>query len=271
MELLELTKKKAELEFRKELLQSSGTLGKPVEELHNELEKVASRADVIGARINSAGVRVIQLKKDKLDDFNARLRSVPKKEIIDAMKSRSGDIYALLCERGKIVKANFENRSNIAKISLLAARLDDANRQKLIQAVNSGAIAEAIGLGSLNDKDRQRLERLLRRIGINAGIAEGLLSGDVEAANAEVALDLPDRKIWVSQEVSQKLNANFQRMDDLNRKIQLKNAQRQISTFSEEEEKEFSEFQGEYLKLLKEQDELLQEFKEEERISFISL
>ena len=54
-------------------------------------------------------------------------------------------------------------------------------------------------------------------------------------------------------------------MVQVNSLIQLRNAERQIKVFDSREEDEFSALQRQYLELLKEQDELLREYNEEEK------
>jgi len=75
------------------------------------------------------------------------------------------------------------------------------------------------------------------------------------------------RNVWVSREIKEKLDSNMKRIEEINPEIQLRNAQRHIKVFNEEEEKLFASLQEEYLKLLKEQDELLSDFNEEEKLS----
>jgi len=184
------------------------------------------------------------------------------------MRSRSGETYSVLAKRGEIIKANFENRGNIAKISLLVAGLDGDRKMKLFDAISKGAFSDKISFQDWEDSKRKQLAKLLSRIGINAGIVEGQLSGEVEGEHEDVAHQLLDRKVWVSPKVSEQLTKNLEAINTLNPKIQLKTAERQIRDFSEEEEKDFTVLQGEYLKLLKEQDDLLKEYNEEESIAY---
>jgi hypothetical protein len=56
-------------------------------------------------------------------------------------------------------------------------------------------------------------------------------------------------------------------MQQVNVKIQLKNAERQIRQFGEAEEKEFDELQKKYLELIKQKDEILKNYEEESNLS----
>ena len=52
----------------------------------------------------------------------------------------------------------------------------------------------------------------------------------------------------------------MKRTQQVSMKVQLRNAERQVLTFDEAQEKDFEALQHEYLNLLKEQDELLRDF-----------
>jgi hypothetical protein len=109
-----------------------------------------------------------------------------------------------------------------------------------------------------------KIAALLGRIGLNCRIEEGSLVASEQSDEVEV--EIANKKVWVSACRLELLNKNKESLYNISSKIQLKNAVRQIKEFSEEEEKEFAAMQNEYLKLLKEQDELLKDFYEEEHI-----
>lgn len=267
MALLELNKKKAELEFRKTLLQKSGTTGEKLEEVHEKLERAKEHASAMEKKLKEGGVDIIQPFGRKIAEFNSELKQLPTDEIINAMKTKTGDTYRLLAERGEIIKSNYGNRANIAKISILVADLDGERKIRLFEALWRGGISERISLTDWKNEKARMLAKLISRTGVKAGITDGHISGDAKG-EGDVSLQLSNRKVWVSSSVSEQLTRNLERIKEINPKIQLKTAEKQIRILSDDEEEEFVSLQGEYLKLLKEQDALLKEYEDEESISF---
>lgn len=256
--LLEAGKRKAELEFRKAIFEDAS------EGLAKDLRKVEDIHRSLAARMERAGIELAYPFGKRIEEFNKSISGITPGEIRDAMRSRDGPVYGLLAERGIIIKKNFENRENIAKATMIISRLDEQRRRRIFDAIRCGALAENVSVADLDEKSRARLARLIRRMGIRAGVADGFISGEAVPAEDEVQVQVLDKKVWVTVEVSGLLSKNLEDMDCLNRKIQLRNAQRQVMSFNDDEEKDFATLQSEYLRLLKEQDELLREFKEEE-------
>jgi hypothetical protein len=83
----------------------------------------------------------------------------------------------------------------------------------------------------------------------------------------EKIVDVSGNRIWVSNDLKPKFDENVVLMQQVNVKIQLKNAERQIRQFGEAEEKEFDELQKKYLELIKQKDEILKNYEEESNLS----
>jgi hypothetical protein len=256
--LIELRKKKAELEFQKSVL------GVHVD---TELAAVSSSASGLEAKARGAGVELVFPDQDGLDALGKALAAFPPDALREALKVRDGKAFQTLKERGMIVKRNFANRFEIAKASVLISRMEAGERKALSGAISSGAVAAPLPIGSLQDEDKLGLARFLRRCGIRCVIAGAELRPCDEAVEKEVRLELQNRSVWVSEASRPHLEDNIRRMSDLNARIQLKNALRQVSRFSEEEEKDFATLQKEYLDLLKRQDELLKSYEDEEKLA----
>jgi len=199
----------------------------------------------------------------KLDEFAASLSTYTPEQMKEALASRSGKAYETLQERGAIVKQNYENRVEIAKLMMEMQKLTADERAGLSGAISDGNVTESILLSSSDDAGRVRIARFMRRCGI-ACMASGkdIVAG--EDGWNEVRLIISNRAVWVREDVRAKLEDNLKKTQGVSMKVQLRNAERQVLVFDETQEKDFETLQKEYLELLKEQDELLKDFNREE-------
>ncbi|MBI5051273.1 hypothetical protein HZC08_00795 [Candidatus Micrarchaeota archaeon] len=216
------------------------------QDLRNEASAIQEEIGKIERELNSGGIEILIPNSDKLEKLNSEIGTYTEQQILEAMGSKAGKLYELLVERAKITKANYGNRYEIAKISLLA------NKHKEAKTMLSGNNAEMA-----NQKVLEIAQRIVKRLGI-AGVSEPSIADE-----AEVLID--NRKFWVPSALLKQAGENGEKIGRINAKIQLKNAERQVKKFSEEEEKEFEKMQGEYLALLRERDGMIAEYIKEEK------
>lgn len=255
---MELNKKKAEYEFKKAVFGS---------DCDKELEAVRSGAAELLGKARAANIEMTYPNQKKLEELAKALEGFPPAEIKESIKSRSGRPYEVLQERGAMVKSNQENRFEIAKLWLLAARMKPEERKALLDAVASGSLESTVMIESLDEASVKRLARFMQRCGIACDASGKSLESADEPPEKEVRMEVSNRNVWVSETVVPQLKDNLMKIQSLNSKIQLKNAERQIKNFNDEEEQDFASLQRQYLNLLKEQDELLRESKDEENIA----
>lgn len=258
---LELNKSRAELSFRIEICKDE----EETNNLKNNLNSVNRQIDELSNNMERSGINIATPNECEIARLNESLSGNNAKEILHAMKSRSGEVYDILAKRGKLIKQNYENRENIAKLALLLAKLPKEVKAALTEAIRRGELDNAIPLLNTDPAVANKIAAVLSRVGINATVEEGSLVTTHE--KQEVEVKLPNKRVWVSSKIQEELNVNLEKMRQISSKIQLKNAVRQIKEFSEDEEKEFASMQDAYLKLLKEQDNLLKDFLDEEKIS----
>ncbi len=255
--LIELNKKKAELEFKKSVFGEDD----------DSIKHVSSNQAELAAKVRAASIELVIPNQNLLDELGKQLGSFPPDSIREGLKVRDGKAYSVLRERGLIVKRNHENRLEIAKLSIAAAKASQPEREAVAAAVRSGSISAPIILSSLDEQSVRRIARFLRRCGLCC-VSSGLeIAPSPEPGEKEIRLDVSNRSVWVSEAAKGALQENLDKIRSINATIQLRNAERQIKSFSEEEESGFAVLQKEYLELLKQQDEILREFNEEEKIS----
>lgn len=254
--LIELNKKKAELEFKKTIYAEESS----------ELKSLEKNASGLMERATNAGIKLVYPNQRKLDALAKVLSGFSRDEIREAMKTKKGNAYETLKERGMIVKANYENRFEIAKLCMIAAKMGSEEKKALLDVLAAGCLAKALRIESLDDNSKKKLARIMKRCGL--GLAE--FEKEFMPAHSdehEVRVEISNRYIWINQKTLVRIQENLNKIGSVNSKIQLKNAERQIRIFSEEEETYFNSLQQEYLFLLKEQDELLKGYWDEENIS----
>lgn len=255
---MELNKKKAEFEFKKAVFGSDS---------EKELAAVVSGAAELAGKTRAANIEMIHPNQAKLDELAKVLDGFSPQEIKESIKARSGRPYEVLQERGTVVKSNQENRFEIAKIWLMAVRMKPEERAWMFGALASGAVESAVEIESLDEASVKRLARFMQRCGIECDASGKSLAPADEAPEKEVRMEVSNRNVWVSETVVPQLKDNLMKIQSLNSRIQLKNAERQIKNFNDEEEQDFASLQRQYLDLLKEQDELLRESKDEENLA----
>lgn len=195
----------------------------------------------------------------RLDDLGKVLSGYGAAEMKEAIRTRSGPAYEALTQRGMIVKANHENRLEIAKLNLEIYRLNDELRGKAFDVLRFGALFGPLQLPDAGPEATGRIARYLRRCGIPC-TARGTDISPGADAEPEVRMLVGNKVVWVSQALRARLEENMQRTQQVSMKVQLRNAERQVLSFDDAQEKDFAALQQEYLNLLKEQDELLREF-----------
>lgn len=231
-----------------------------------ELQAVETEARKISDLAAAARVDILIPDEKELKKLAEELKAFSGEQLRDAMKSRSGEAYEVLRERGEIVKRNNSNRFEIAKLSIAAAAIPEDGRKALADAIRSGRVDEALEPG-VDEKTAADIAKFMRRCGIRCSPSGTAIECGEENGGLEVCLEICNKPVWINGNMKGKLEGTLQKIAELNPRIQLKNAERQIKRFNDEEERDFVSLQRNYLELIKERDELLRDFSEEEKRS----
>lgn len=258
--LIELSKKRAELDFKaKVTTDSSGDA---------ELRPVSAQIAVLTDKFLKAGMSVAMPREKQINDFNDELKKFKDKDILEALRSKHGGIYELLSARGILLKENYDNRANIAKINILLSRFPVTTRVKLLDALRNGKLSQDISVEG-DEKSKLLLVKLFARLGIMVFMDGKLLSSMPSEKDVmemkEIPVAIGNSCVWVSQGSADSLIELNNKIKQISTKIQLRNAERQVRVFNEKEEQEFAQLQTDYLSLLKDQDALLAEYYTEEK------
>ncbi len=252
------------LEFKKRCFSSDD------DKLDRELSVLDAELRVLESKLAAAEIEVAFPFEEDIDKISGIICSFPPEAIKEALKKRVSILFEVIQARAALIKENQLNRDNIAKLAILISKLDRTTNEKILSVVRLGKVTQKISLRTTEQYSSKHLSTLFSRLKISATISDDSISpskGDSEPVS-QVPVKLKDRFVWVSNTISEKLRLNIQKIQEINPKIQLKNAERQIRVFDDQEEKDFQQMQMDYLSLLKEQDDLLKDFYDEERITF---
>lgn len=260
---VELKKKIAESSFKLEYLISQG---KKNDFMESELRELRASLAKTEERLSQAKLTVVIPDKQKIDAINSELSKFSAKDVGEALSSKAGRVYDLLSARGVLVKRNYQRRNDIGKLNIMLAKLRNGNKQKLVDMVASGIVDDMLFLEDSNEEERMEVVKLLRRVGFDVYLNGNMISPEKNAESrfpSEVEIAAPDMGLWVPAEIEPKVSEKIRQIEELSRDIQMKNAERQIKTFSEAEEAQYQETQKKYLGLLNERDSLIADFLKE--------
>lgn len=262
---IELRKRVAEEEYKLDYVKSTaGDHSQLIEEMEEGLKEERARMKVIEGKLEGKGLMLVVPNQKKIDDITELLSRLPEGDVQSAIKSRGGDAYVYLTERGKYIKRNIEARNEIGKLNILLAGAEEdvriCAREALINGKPGGKAADFE-----NDAGR-KIIRLLNRVGVRCSYEGGKLVAD-EGDTGEKRVVVNNEYFWVPAQKIAQFTENEKLMSQVSVKLQVKNAEMQAITFNKEEQEEFNELQGQYLDMLKARREIIGKEEEELMLS----
>ncbi|MBN2478427.1 hypothetical protein JXB01_04010 [Candidatus Micrarchaeota archaeon] len=250
--ILELRKKKAECEFKIGYLTYKGSdSDESIKEISAELNEVSNSLEKLEKKFEPLLDSIVLPNETKLYILNEKLQEKEDGEIFTAMRIKDGEIYSLLKERGHIIKHIFEKRSEIAKLNVLLLGMDDEKKEELKGIIMNGSCLEKEHLEGQEEGKKKRIVQLFGRISLP--VEKELMQEE------EIEIPVGSTFVWVPKEKFENYGDEVKNFTVLSQKIQFFNAKRQIKQFDENEEKQFSKLQQDYLNALKAKDEILRE------------
>ncbi len=259
--LLHLKKRQAELEFKKYIVKKDE---EKTQEIKVELEAVNRGAERILSKMNEKNVRLVVPFLDEIKKYEKKLSSLSKEKIIEALRSKTGEVYESLEQKSKLIKSNLEQKDDIGRLNVFLYRIPEDIRKKLIPHIQKGRIQEEI---EIDERIGENLAILLRRIGIPAefDLTRKVLSSSIEP-HREKKFIVNNRVVWISESFDSLFEKNERNLKEVGMKLQLKNAERQIREFGEAESIEFETFQQGYMEFLALRNKMLEVFSNSDEI-----
>lgn len=232
-----------------------------------EIAAIEHNAQSIENKVNELGIVIVTPNGKKLQELTQKLRELPADSIKEAVKIRDGLVYQMLKERSEIIRSNYDNRLEISKLSITSSMIASEKRAVLHQAISNGTFSMPLDISGIDPTKAATIVRSLNRCGIKCKILENTIANEENLEQNEKIVDISGNRIWLSNELKPKFDENMTLLQQINVKIQLKNAEKQIRQFADEEQKEFDDLQKKYLDLIKQKDEILKNYEEESNIS----
>lgn len=252
---IELKKKVAEEEYKLNYIRNTaGDHSSLIEELEEELREERAKMKIIEGKMEAKNLKLVVPNQERIEEYSELISRLPREEVHEAIKNRSGDSYIYLSERGRLIKRNIENRNEIGKLNILLAGASPEVRACVREALRRGEPGESEA--DFDGETGAKIIRLLNRVGVKCRASEGkLVKNNDDLGENRVLVN--NEYFWVPSEKMGTFTENEKILATVSVKLQVKNAEMQAITFNEAQQKEFQELQGAYMDLLKTRREII--------------
>ena len=255
-----MTRKRSELEFKKDLLVRSGAKEDDlhVKAIGEEIAAVEAKLSPIAEKLSVADMLTAIPSRKEIGELTEFINKHSRQELEASVKSKSGTAYELMKKRAALVKANFEKREDIARLAICLNTMPRKEAEELRGLIEEGQ-GEDVDVSFLPRERQQELVNLASRIGRQCCVFSGSFSVDKKKAETcelrpqdEVTRTLAGgRQVWVNATTIAEFEENEKVLGGLLAKIQSKGAEKQARNLTEEETAYFEKLQHEYLEALK--------------------
>ncbi len=254
--IIKLNKKIAELNYKLAYMEK---MGQTNQEISNELDEHKKQREELFDVLKKFNIEFFVPYEEEIKNFNNRLKDFSVEQINLALKKKQGSAWELLKARAAIIKNNLFHAELIGKLAETLLMVSESTRNKIIEAVKNGKVFEDIEV--TEEEAGLKIAKYLYRLGIDAKYENGFIIGE-EFPFKEIGIKIGEKTIYVPESKVEEIAENERKLKAISIKIQVKNAEKQIKNFSNEEDKEFEKLQEEYLKLLKKREEYLEKYKD---------
>ncbi|MBD3398093.1 hypothetical protein GF412_02755 [Candidatus Micrarchaeota archaeon] len=252
---IELKKKVAEEEYKLNYIKNTaGDHSALIGDLEESLREERAKMKIIEGKMEAKGLELVVPNQERIEEYTELISRLPREEVNHAIKNKSGDAYAYLCERGRLIKRNMENKNEIGKLNVLVANSPADVRGCVKEALRKGEPGEAEA--NFDQENGAKIIKLLNRVGVRCRASEGKLV-KTDDGRTENRVLVNNEYFWVPSGKLDTFTENEKVLADVSIRLQVKNAEMQAITFNDEQQKEFQELQGRYMDLLKARREII--------------
>ncbi len=242
-EWLVLKKKLAEINFKNEYLKLKNEKTMDTKEIINKIEELE----------NEIGYEIVLPYEEKINELDKKIKEFSIKDQIEAIKTKKGQLYELIKEKGNLIKKNLENKDEIEELNKIIHSLTILEiKKELINQIKKGEID--INLEELNIIKIQEIFNALNKAGIKCKI-NGKNLGKEGKDFEEEKIVIKNKTFWLEKEKANEVKRVLEEYEKISVKIQLKNVERQVK--EEENDEEFEKLQKEFLEISKKRDEII--------------
>lgn len=265
-----LSRKLTEAKFRRDLLERKGANKDDmhVQGLVKQIAEIDARLKPLDEKLKRVELISLMPSRAEIIALTAEIEQNSRDKLEEAMRARNGPVYELLNKRAEYTRANYENREQIARLTVLANCLPRKEAEKMKALLESNA-NDVVDISSLSDEKKAELVTALGRIGMPAKLEESKLSVDKKKVDG-IAQIVWDREIskhlveksesayvfWVDKKNEQAWDENEKKISEISRKIQIMLAKSQGGALDDDGKMEFEGVQKQYIELKQKRAEL---------------
>ncbi len=261
-----VSRKISELGFKRSFLIRHGAKEDDlnVKALENAIRDMEFRIKPVSEKLEKADLLTVVPNAGEITTLSAEIGAHSAVELDDAIMKKSGPAYDKMRERATLTKANFENRDEIARLTMVLNSMPRADGEMVKKAVEDAGDDVQVDIASVPEKRQHDLVGLLNRLGYPTYLLSGKIyfnkKKDEPAveepkgafkAESENERQVPSGpKIWLPCSKLADFDANEKRLEEVGRKMQAKTAEKQVVRFDEEQQAAFESLQKEYIEVL---------------------
>ncbi|MCX8198243.1 MAG: hypothetical protein N3F07_03585 [Candidatus Micrarchaeota archaeon] len=260
-----LTRKRNELQFKRDLLAKSGAKDGDLhlKAIDEEIASVESKLSPIGKKLAAADMLTLVPARKEIAELTQKINGFSRSELEQAVKSKSGEAYELMKKRAALTKSNYERREDIARLTILLNTLPRKDGEALRSLIEENSGPD-VDVSFLPKEKQQELVNLASRLGRQCCVFAGSFSLDKKKVDGaelkpadEVRRTVGGRTVWVDAKRLAEFEENERLIAQLLAKIQAKAAEKQSRKLTEEEAVYFEKIQSDYLSALQKRSELV--------------
>jgi hypothetical protein len=171
-------RKRNEFLFKRDFLLRHGAKEEDVhiKALKNSVDEVDRRLLPISEKVDKADLITIVPNKRRIEMLTKEIKGYKRNELDEALTRKKGSVYELLRERGSLTKRNFENRDDIAMLTILLNGIPRSDAVRIRDMMENGE-ETGIDISGLQKRKQQNVVTLANRLGFPLYAMNGTLTG----------------------------------------------------------------------------------------------
>lgn len=265
-----LSRRANELIFKRDYLLQNGASQEDahIHALNSSIDETKVNLIPLEKKIKTAGILTVVLHRTTIDELSDSINEHTIVEMMEAAKSRTGELYEKMKKRGKLARENYEKKEELAALILILNSMPQTDAEEIKEAVENFSVSEdwAVDVSYMPIDKQRQLIQILNRLGFVSSIKNNKLIHKTIHKTSEkgVVTWLPEtqrkihnKKVWISNLLIDKFDENEEKLVDVTRGIQAMTTKRQVQPFSTEQENRFEELQKQYLACITKREQMI--------------
>ena len=249
-----MSRRRNELEFKKNFLKVKGAKQSDphIAVLETTIMNTDEAIKPLEEKMTMAGLKPITLYGTKIDKLNEKIHEYSIEEIMNAAKSKNGELYNNMKNRGEMAKKNFEYKEELSALTVILTTAGPVEAKEITEIVEGDKDEITMNLTpELKNKVQPLMERLGYKIE-NQGEYTIIKKEETNLQSKWVG----NEKVWVEPEKLEDFEQNEEILDLVMKRLQFYTAKSQINEVNDEEQIKFKELQEEYAQRMMKREDL---------------